>query len=50
MAQKDVDDIINIVIYISEMVGSIAKNAKKLLTIFRRRSRKIKKETIETTE
>ena len=50
MAQKDVDDIINIVIYISEMVGSVAKNAKKLLTIFRRRSRKIKKETIETTE
>ena len=50
MAQKDVDDIINIVIYIADMVGSIAKNAKKLLTIFRRRSRKIKKETIETTE
>ncbi len=50
MAQKDVDDIINIVIYICEMVGSVAKNAKKLLTIFRRRSRKIKKETIETTE
>ena len=50
MTQKDVDDIINIVIYISEMVGSVAKNAKKLLTIFRRRSRKIKKETIETTE
>jgi len=50
MTQKDVDDIINIVIYVAEMVGSIAKNAKKLLTIFRRRSRKIKKETIETTE
>ena len=50
MTQKDVDDIINIVIYVCEMVGSIAKNAKKLLTIFRRRSRKIKKETIETTE
>ena len=50
MAQKDVDDIINIVIYVCEMVGSIAKNAKKLLNIFRRRSRKIKKETIETTE
>jgi hypothetical protein len=50
MAQKDVDDIINIVIYVCEMVGSVAKNAKKLLTIFRRRSRKIKKETIETTE
>lgn len=50
MAQKDVDDFINIVIYVAEMVGSIAKNAKKLLSIFRRRSRKIKKETIETTE
>ena len=50
MAQKDVDDFINIVIYVAEMVGSVAKNAKKLLTIFRRRSRKIKKETIETTE
>ncbi len=50
MTQKDVDDIINIVIYVCEMVGSVAKNAKKLLTIFRRRSRKIKKETIETTE
>ena len=50
MAQKDVDDFINIVIYVAEMVGSIAKNAKKLLAIFRRRSRKIKKETIETTE
>ena len=50
MAQKDVDDIINIVIYVCEMVGSVAKNAKKLLTIFRHRSRKIKKETIETTE
>lgn len=50
MAQKDVDDIINIVIYVCEMVGSVAKNAKKFLTIFRRRSRKIKKETIETTE
>ena len=50
MAQKDVDDIINIVIYFCEMVGSVAKNVKKLLAIFRRRSRKIKKETIETTE
>jgi hypothetical protein len=50
MTQKDVDDFINIVIYVAEMVGSVAKNAKKLLTIFRRRSRKIKKETIETTE
>ena len=31
-----------------ELVGSIAKNAKKLLTIFRRRSRKIKKQSLET--
>jgi hypothetical protein len=50
MAQKDVDDIINIVIYVAEMVGSVAKNAKKLLTIFRRRSRKIKKETTTNTD
>lgn len=48
MAQKDVDDIINIVIYVTEMVGSVAKNAKKLLAIFRRRSRKIKKQSLET--
>ena len=48
MAQKDVDDFINIVIYVCEMVGSVAKNAKKLLTIFRRRSRKIKKQSLET--
>ena len=48
MTQKDVDDIINIVSYVAEMVGSIAKNAKKLLTIFRRRSRKIKKQSLET--
>ena len=48
MTQKDVDDIINIVIYVAEMVGSIAKNAKRLLSIFRRRSRKIKKQSLET--
>jgi hypothetical protein len=50
MAQKDVDDFINIVIYAAEMVGSIAKNAKKLLSIFRRRSRKIKKQSLQETE
>jgi hypothetical protein len=50
MAQKDVDDFINIVIYVAEMVGSIAKNAKKLLSIFRRRSRKIKKQSLQETE
>jgi hypothetical protein len=42
MAQKDVDDIINIVIYVADLVGNVAKNIKRLLTIYRRRTRTTK--------
>ena len=49
------DDLINLIIALADMVGSVAKNMKKILAIIRKKSKGIKKpiiktETITTTE
>ena len=43
------DDLINLIIALADMVGSVAKNMKKILAIIRKKSKGIKrKSTIET--
>ena len=46
------DDLINLIIALADMVGSVAKNMKKILAIIRKKSKGIKKpiktETITT--
>ena len=46
------DDIINLIIALSDMIGAVAKNMKKILAIVRKKSKGIKKpikaETITT--
>ena len=46
------DDLINLIIALADMVGSVAKNMKKILAIIRKKSTGIKKkpaiETIQT--
>ena len=43
------DDLINLIIALADMVGSVAKNMKKILAIIRKKSKGIKrKPTIET--
>lgn len=37
------DDIINIIIILSDTIGAVAKGIKKLLTIIRRKSKGIRK-------
>ena len=48
------DDLINLIIALADMVGSVAKNMKKILAIIRKKSKGIKKptktETITTPE
>ena len=48
------DDLINLIIALADMVGSVAKNMKKILAIIRKKSKGIKKsiknETITTLE
>lgn len=55
MAKKGSDDIIDLIIALADMVGSVAKNMKKILAIIRKKSKGIKKpitktETITTPE
>lgn len=46
------DDLINLIIALSDMIGAVAKNMKKILAIVRKKSKGIKKpiktETITT--
>ena len=43
------DDLINLIIALADMVGSVAKNMKKILAIIRKKSKGIKrKPTFET--
>lgn len=48
MAKKGSDDIIDLIIALADMVGSVAKNMKKILAIIRKKSKGIKKPIIET--
>ena len=43
------DDLINLIIALADMIGTVAKNMKKILAIIRKKSKGIKrKPTIET--
>lgn len=43
------DDLINLIIALADMIGTVAKNMKKILAIIRKKSKGIKrKSTIET--
>ena len=49
MAKKGSDDIIDLIIALADMIGTVAKNMKKILAIIRKKSKGIKrKPTIET--
>jgi hypothetical protein len=49
MAKKGSDDIIDLIIALADMIGTVAKNMKKILAIIRKKSKGIKrKSTIET--
>ena len=45
------DDLLNLIIALTDMIGSVAKNMKKILAIIRKKSKGIKKKplTTETT-
>lgn len=42
------DDLINLIIALSDMIGAVAKNMKKILSIVRKKSKGIKKPIIKT--
>ena len=44
------DDLINLIIALADMVGSVAKNMKKILAIVRKKSKGIKKHETITTD
>ena len=52
MAKKGSDDTIDLIIALADMIGTVAKNMKKILAIIRKKSKGIKKpiknETITT--
>ena len=54
MARKVSDDSIDLIIALADMIGTVAKNMKKILAIIRKKSKGIKKpiknETITTPE
>ncbi len=43
------DDVLNLIIALTDMIGSIAKNTKKILTIIRKKSKGLKKKTLTET-
>ena len=47
MAQGD--DILNLIIALTDMIGTIAKNTKKILAIIRKKSKGLKKKTLTET-
>lgn len=44
------DDVLNLIIALTDMIGSIAKNTKKILTIIRKKSKGLKTKTLTTTK
>ena len=42
------DDLINLIIALADMIGTVAKNMKKILAIIRKKSKGIKKPIIKT--
>ena len=48
MAKKGSDDIIDLIIALADMIGTVAKNMKKILAIIRKKSKGIKKPIIKT--
>ena len=42
------DDLLNLIIALTDMVGSVAKNMKKILAIIRKKSKGIKKKPLTT--
>ena len=48
MAKKGSDDIIDLIIALADMIGTVAKNMKKILSIIRKKSKGIKKPIIKT--
>ena len=48
MAKKGSDDIIDLIIALADMVGSVAKNMKKILAIICKKSKGLKKPIIKT--
>jgi len=47
MAKKGSDDIIDLIIALADMIGTVAKNMKKILAIIRKKSKGIKKPIIK---
>ena len=48
MAKNGSDDIIDLIIALADMIGTVAKNMKKILAIIRKKSKGIKKPIIKT--
>ena len=42
------DDLLNLIIALTDMIGSVAKNMKKILAIIRKKSKGIKKKPLTT--
>lgn len=42
------DDLLNLIIALTDMIGSVAKNMKKILAIIRKKSKGIKKKPLIT--
>ena len=43
------DDVLNLIIALTDMIGSIAKNSKKILAIIRKKGMGLKKKTLTET-
>ena len=44
------DDVLNLIIALTDMIGSIAKNTKKILSIIRNKSKGLKTKPLTTTK
>jgi hypothetical protein len=42
------DDILNLIIALTDMIGTIAKNTKKILAIIRKKGKGLKKKSLTT--
>ena len=49
MAKKGSDDIIDLIIALADMIGTVAKNMKKILAIIRKKSKGIKRKPTNET-
>ena len=43
------DDVLNLIIALTDMIGTIAKNSKKILAIVRKKGKVLKKKTLTET-